>query len=74
MKTQMVSYFVPLKWAAMLTGNAAEDNPSNDYPDEELSSDDEFSRNPYRYHRDHEEDEYDDDGDDNRDDDSDDDY
>ncbi|ETN46574.1 uncharacterized protein HMPREF1541_00759 [Cyphellophora europaea CBS 101466] len=29
----------------------AEDNPANDYPDEELSSDDEFSRNPYRYHQ-----------------------
>jgi hypothetical protein len=40
---------------------AAEDNPANDYPDEELSSDDEFSRNPYRYHRDHEYDDEDDD-------------
>ncbi|RMZ85853.1 hypothetical protein DV737_g467, partial [Chaetothyriales sp. CBS 132003] len=27
----------------------AEDNPANDYPDEEVDSDDEFGRNPYRY-------------------------
>ncbi|RMZ75419.1 hypothetical protein DV738_g5492, partial [Chaetothyriales sp. CBS 135597] len=27
----------------------AEENPANDYPDEEVDSDDEFGRNPYRY-------------------------
>ena len=41
----------------------AEDNPANDYPDEELSSDDEFDRNPYRYHGGNESDEYEEDND-----------
>jgi hypothetical protein len=42
----------------------AEDNPTNDYPDEELSSDDEFNRNPYRYYHGRESDDDDDDKDD----------
>lgn len=29
----------------------AEDNPRNDYPEDELSSDDEYDRNPYRHRR-----------------------
>lgn len=29
----------------------AEDNPRNDYPDDEVSSDDEFGRNAYRYRK-----------------------
>jgi hypothetical protein len=28
---------------------AAEDNPANEYPDDELSSDDEFGYNSYKY-------------------------
>ena len=38
-----------LFWKADQT--PAEDNPTNDYPDEEVSSDDEYNRNAYRYHR-----------------------
>jgi hypothetical protein len=44
--------------------SAAEDNPTNDYPDEELSSDDEFDRNPYQYYRGRQSDQYDDDDED----------
>lgn len=35
----------------------AEDNPRNEYPDEELSSDDEYGRNIYKYRQDHSDDE-----------------
>lgn len=41
----------------------AEDNPANDYPDDDLSSDDEYDRNAYRYHRGDDEYGYDDDDD-----------
>ncbi|KPI42626.1 uncharacterized protein AB675_9551 [Cyphellophora attinorum] len=34
----------------------AEDNPANDYPDEEVSSDDEYDRDAYRYYRDYDDD------------------
>lgn len=43
---------------------SAEDNPANDYPEDEVSSDDEFSRNPYKYRQYHSDNEYDDDYDD----------
>lgn len=40
----------------------AEDNPSNDYPEDEVSSDDEYGYNPYHKYRDHaSDDDYDDD-------------
>ena len=32
---------------------SAEDNPSNDYPEDEVSSDDEYGYNPYHKYRDH---------------------
>lgn len=35
----------------------AEDNPRNDYPEDEVSSDDEYDRNIYKYRRDHSDDE-----------------
>ncbi|KAK5102600.1 hypothetical protein LTR70_000458 [Exophiala xenobiotica] len=35
----------------------AEDNPRNEYPDEEVSSDDEYGMNVYKYRRNHSEDE-----------------
>jgi hypothetical protein len=42
----------------------AEDNPANDYPEDEVSSDDQFSRNPYKYRQYDSDNEYDDDYDD----------
>lgn len=41
--------------------SSAEDNPANDYPEDEVSSDDQFSRNPYKYRQYHSDNEYDDD-------------
>jgi hypothetical protein len=43
----------------------AEDNPSNDYPDEEVSSDDEYGYNPYKYRHTRSDDEAFDEDDDN---------
>ncbi|KIX06512.1 uncharacterized protein Z518_04488 [Rhinocladiella mackenziei CBS 650.93] len=47
----------------------AEDNPSNDYPEEEISSDDEYGYNVYKYRHHGSDDEAYDDGDDDDDDD-----
>jgi hypothetical protein len=43
-----VSSVTTLCLSVMLTP-AAEDNPANEYPDDELSSDDEFGYNSYKY-------------------------
>lgn len=40
----------------MLILLAAEDNPTNDYPEEEVSTDDEYDVNPYQYRQYHSED------------------
>lgn len=50
-------------WHANPT-SLAEDNPANDYPEDEVSSDDQFSRNPYKYRQYDSDNEYDDDYDD----------
>lgn len=45
------------EWDEEDADSNAEDNPRNDYPEDEVSSDDEFSRNIYKYRRDHSDDE-----------------
>lgn len=38
-------------FTSLLIGQTAEDNPANDYPDDELSSADEYDDNPSIYRR-----------------------